>query len=97
MVHISTDRRSMVVQWMLRSGRVRWQADRVEVEQLAGGLPVMDRLSRTVRTVHSGQFTMAGWQFNWRVNISWCMAERLAATGWSYRRLEVMTRSAMTT
>jgi hypothetical protein len=51
------------------------------VEQLAGGLPVMDRPGRTVRGAHSGQFSMAGGQFTWRVNIPWCMAERLAATG----------------
>jgi hypothetical protein len=60
------------------------------VEQLAGGLPVMDRLGRTVRGAHSGQFT-------WRVNIPWCMAERLAATGWSDRGSEATTGSAMTT
>jgi hypothetical protein len=65
------------------SDGVRWQADRVEVEQLTGGLPVMDRLGRTVRGAHGGQFSMACGQFTWRVNIPWCMAERLAATGWS--------------
>jgi hypothetical protein len=46
------------VRWRFRecswSGGVRWQADRVEVEQLTGGLPVMDRLGRTVRGAHSG-------------------------------------------
>jgi hypothetical protein len=74
------------------------------VEQLAGGLPVMDRLGRTVRRAHSGQFSMAGGQFSmagrqftWRVNIPWCMAERLAATGWSDHESEAMTGSAMTT
>jgi hypothetical protein len=50
------------------------------VEQLTGGLPVMDRLSRTVRGAHSGQLSMAGGQFTCRVNIPWCMTERLAAT-----------------
>jgi hypothetical protein len=44
----------------LWSDGVRWQVDRVEVEQLADGLPVMDRLGRTVRGAHSGQFSMAG-------------------------------------
>jgi hypothetical protein len=66
---------------VLRSGGVRWQTDKVEVEQLTGGLPVMDRLSQTVRRAHSGQFSMTGGQFTWSVNILWCMAERLAATG----------------
>jgi hypothetical protein len=66
---------------VLRSSGVRWQTDKVEVEQLTGGLPVMDRLSQTVRGAHSGQFSMTGGQFTWRVNILWCMAERLAATG----------------
>jgi hypothetical protein len=66
-------------------------------EQLTGGLPVMDRLGRIVRGAHSGQFSMAGGQFTWRVNIPWCMAERLEATGWSDRESEVMTGSAMTT
>jgi hypothetical protein len=61
------------------------------VEQLAGGLPVMDRLGRIVRRAHSGQFRMAGKQFTWMVNIPWCMAERLAATGWSYCESEAMT------
>jgi hypothetical protein len=40
---------------------------------------------------------MAGRQFTRRVNIPWCMVERLAATGWSDRESEAMTRSAMTT
>jgi hypothetical protein len=67
------------------------------VEQLAGGLPVMDRLGRTVRRAHSGQFSMAGGQFTWRVNILWCMAERLAVPGWSDHESEIMTGSVMTT
>jgi hypothetical protein len=75
----------MAVQWVLKSDEVRWQDGRVEVEQLTGGLPVMDRLGRTVRGAHGGQFSMAGGQFTWRVNIPWCVAERLALTGWSYR------------
>jgi hypothetical protein len=82
-VHMTTDRSSITVQWMLRIGGVRWQADRVEVERLTGGLPMMDRSCRIVRGAHSGQFRMAGGQFTWRVNIPWCMAERLATTGWS--------------
>jgi hypothetical protein len=94
---MATDMSSMEIQWVLRIGGVRWQADRVEVERLTGGLPVMDRLGRTVRGAHSRQFSMAGGQFTWRVNIPWCMAERLAATGWSDRELEAMTGSAMTT
>jgi hypothetical protein len=58
------------------------------VEQLAGDLPVMDRLGRTVRGAHSGQFSMAGGQFTCRVNIPWCMSERLTATSWSDRESE---------
>jgi hypothetical protein len=65
---------------LLRIGGVRWHADRVKVERLTGGLPVMDRLGRTVRGAQDGQFNMAGGQFTWRVNIPWYMAERLAAT-----------------
>jgi hypothetical protein len=45
----------------------------------------MDRLGRTVRRAHSGQFGMAGGQFTCRVNIPWCMTERLVATGRSDR------------
>jgi hypothetical protein len=67
------------------------------VERLTGGLLVMDRMGRTVRGAHSGQFKMAGGQFTSRVNIPWCMAERLAATGWSYHGTEAMTGLAMTT
>jgi hypothetical protein len=59
-VHMATDRSSMEIQWVLRIGGVRWQANRVEVERLTGGLPVMDRQGRTIRGVHSGQFRMAG-------------------------------------
>jgi hypothetical protein len=36
---MTTDRISMAIQWVLRIGGVRWQADRVEVERLTGGLP----------------------------------------------------------
>jgi hypothetical protein len=50
----------MVIQWVLRIGRVRWQADRVKVEQLTRSLPMMDRLGRTVCGAHGGQFSMAG-------------------------------------
>jgi hypothetical protein len=67
------------------------------VERLTRGLPVMDRVGRTVRGAHSGQFSTTGGQFTWRVNIPWCMAERLEATGWSDRDLEVMIGSVMTT
>jgi hypothetical protein len=80
-VHMATDRSSMAIQWVLRIGGVRRQADRVEVERLTGGIPMMDRLSRTVCGTHSGQFRMAGGQFTWRANIPWCMTERLVATG----------------
>jgi hypothetical protein len=45
----------------------------------------MDRLGRTVRRAHNGQFGMAGGQFTCRVNIPWCMTERLVATGQSDR------------
>jgi hypothetical protein len=79
------------IQWVLRSGGVRWQADSVEVERLISGLPLMDRLGRTVHKAHSGQFSTGGGQFTWRVNIPWCMAERLAATGLSDRESEAMT------
>jgi hypothetical protein len=96
-VHMATDRSLITVQWMLRIGGVRWQADRVEVERLTGGLPMMDRSCRIVRGAHSGQFRMAGGQFTWRVNIPWCMAERLATTGWSDCESEAMTGSMMTT
>jgi hypothetical protein len=68
-VHMVTDRSSIAVQWMLKSDGVRWQADRVEVKQLTGGLPVMDRLGQTVCGAHNGQFSMAGGQFTCRVNI----------------------------
>jgi Ni,Fe-hydrogenase I large subunit len=77
----ATDRSSMAVQWCSWSDGVRWQANRVEVGHLASGLLVMDRLGRTVRGAHRGKFTMASGQFTWRVNIPWCMAERLAETG----------------
>jgi hypothetical protein len=30
-VHMATDRSSIAVQWMLRSGGIRWQAGKVEV------------------------------------------------------------------
>jgi hypothetical protein len=68
-----------------RGGAARW------------GLLVMDRMGRIAHGAHSEQFTMAGRQFTWRVNIPWCMAERLLAIGWSYRESEAMTGSAMTT
>jgi hypothetical protein len=41
------------------SDGVRLQADRVEVGHLAGGLPVMDRLGRTVRGAHANS-SLAG-------------------------------------
>jgi hypothetical protein len=41
------------IRWVLMSGGVRWQDDRVEVERLIGRLPVMDRLGRTVHMTHS--------------------------------------------
>ena len=84
MVHMATDRSSTAVfQWVLGSDGVRWQAGMVEVlsSSLAGGLPVMDRLGRTVRGAHSRQSRMAGGQFTLWVNIPWCVAERLVATG----------------
>jgi hypothetical protein len=96
-VHMTTDMSSMAIQWVLRIGGVRWQTDRAEVERLTSGLPMMDRLGRTVHVAHSGQFSMTGGQITWRVNIPWCMAKRLAATGWSDRESEAMTGSAMMT
>jgi hypothetical protein len=78
---MATNRSSIAFVVGARERRSQVQAGGRGIEQLACGLPMMDRLGRTVRGAHSGQSRMAGGQFTLWVNIPWCMAERLVATG----------------
>jgi hypothetical protein len=58
------------IQWVLRSGGVRWQTNRVEVEWLIGGLPMMDRL---------------GEQFARHIADSSGWLADISLEGWTYR------------